>query len=124
MKDIVEFKYKFLNNMYQIYNDKKHVKFQKILLKQYNKLPDIPYNSIIRIDMLGKLSITNFELVKIYSGNKVYKVKPELWDILSYVIDLIKDRPIKENMQAYIYIDLRDNWINDIIKFIRTKYIF
>lgn len=115
-----ELKYKILNNIYNIYKKKN----KKTLLKQYNKLPEIPYNSIIRIDMLGKLAITNFELIKIYSGNKIYKIKPELWDILSYIIDLIENRPISQELQAYIYIDSKDNWINEMINFIKIKYIF
>lgn len=95
------------------------------LLDEYNNLPDLPYGEMIKITYLGKIHILENEPVKVYtSDKKIYKVKPELWNILSYIIDLIyiKAHNKKNNIPCSIYIDKDDKWISEILKIIRYKY--
>lgn len=98
---------------------------KKKLLEEYNNLPDLPYGETIKISNLGKIYILDNEPVKIYTSNfKTYKVKPELWNILAYIIDLIFIKCCNKeyNIPCSIYIDKDDKWVSEIIKIVRYKY--
>lgn len=89
---------------------------------EYYFLPALPYNTIIDIRYLSMS--TDSKYVKIYTNNKIYKTKQELWDILSYIIEWISQIKYHYPTHNLLYIDNNDYWIHNLINIIKLKYYY
>jgi hypothetical protein len=107
---------------------KKMNKYNNKHLKDYNKLPEIPYDTVINLKSITVMYLQNVTPVKICTkNNNQYRTKPELWDILIFLnewMDYINYNIRLSPINLLIYIDEKDDkWINDIISIIRSKHL-